>query len=63
VRGFGVREVSDVYRQNGYADREHYLLCLAENYGQDLETVKMLAELLGPTEDFDGLVASIEDLD
>ncbi|TXH59259.1 MAG: RNA polymerase [Desulfurellales bacterium] len=53
----------NVYRQNGYADREDYLSCIAEDYGYDLETiVRPLAELLGPNEDFDGLVSALEDL-
>lgn len=36
---------------------------IAEDYGHDLETiVRPLAELLGPNEDFDGLVSALEDL-
>lgn len=53
----------DVYRDNGYSDREDYLSCLAEDYGVDLEeTVRPLADLLGPNEDFDGLVSALEDM-
>lgn len=52
-----------VYRQNGYNDREDYLSCIAEDYGLDLEDeVRPLAQLLGPNEDFDGLVTALEDL-
>lgn len=52
----------DAYRENGYADREDYLSCIAEDYGLDLEqVVRPLAELLGPSEDFDGLISSLED--
>ena len=54
--------MKDVYRENGYADREDYLSCIAEDYGLDLEqVVRPLAELLGPSEDFDGLIAMLED--
>ena len=53
---------NDIYRANGYEDREEYLSCLAEDYGVDLGTVKALADLLGPNEDFDGLVSQLEDL-
>lgn len=54
--------MSNVYRENGYNDREDYLSCIAEDYGLDLEQfVRPLAELLGPTEDFDGLIAMLED--
>jgi hypothetical protein len=50
------------YRAHGYNDREDYLSCIAEDYGLDLEqVVRPLAELLGPNEDFDGLVSALED--
>lgn len=39
---------NDIYRANGYNDREDYLSCLAEDYGVDLDTVKALADLLEP---------------
>jgi hypothetical protein len=35
---------------------------LADQYGVDIETVFALADLLGPNEDNDGLVSSLEDL-
>jgi len=54
--------MSNVYRENGYNDREDYLSCMAEDYGLDLEqVVRPLADLLGPNEDFDGLVSALED--
>lgn len=48
-----------VYTDNGYANRREYLKSLAEDYG---DAVYILAELLGPDEDFDGLVTDLEDL-
>lgn len=54
--------MTNVYKENGYADRADYLSCLAEDYGVDLPTVQALADLLGPNEDFDGLVSSLEDM-
>ena len=53
--------MSNVYEENGYADREDYLESLAEENGLEVETVKMIADLLGEDEDFDGLVNSVED--
>lgn len=54
--------MSGPYKDNGYANREDYLSCLAEDYGLDLEeVVRPIADLLGPTEDFDGLVSMLED--
>lgn len=54
--------MSNPYKDNGYADREDYLSCLAEDYGLDLEeVVRPIADLLGPAEDFDGLVSMLED--
>jgi hypothetical protein len=51
-----------IYMQNGYRDREDYLSCMAEDYDVRLETVKYLADLLGPNEDFDGLISALEDV-
>ncbi len=50
-----------VYTENGYRNREDYLRHLADDYGVDLDTVKMLADLLGEQEDFDGLVIAVAD--
>lgn len=47
------------YKANGYANRQEYLEELCENYPRD--TVMMLADVLGPNEDFDGLVTHLED--
>lgn len=52
----------DIYQTIGYYDREDYLSSLAEDYGVDLDTVYAIADLLGPNEDFDGLVTQLEDL-
>lgn len=53
---------TNIYKANGFEDREDYLSCVAEDYGLSLEgVVRPLAELLGPSEDFDGLISSLED--
>lgn len=52
----------NVYQENGYSGRRDYLECLADEMGVDKDTVFMLASLLGPSEDFDGLVTSLEDM-
>lgn len=54
-------EVLSVYQENGYENREAYLLSLADQFGVDYATVYALADVLGPNEDFDGLVSMIED--
>lgn len=51
-----------IYTQNGYADREDYLDSLAEEYGLARGRVALIADMLGPTEDFDGLLVELEDL-
>ena len=51
----------NIYRENGYKDREDYLRELAAENGMDFETVCALADILGPDEDFDGLRTSVED--
>ncbi len=48
-----------IYQINGYASRKDYLESLAEEY--DREKVFALASMLGPSEDFDGLVTTLED--
>lgn len=50
-----------IYEEHGYKDRNDYLTCLAEDYGIDLGCVIAISELLGPGEDFDGLVSGIQD--
>ena len=47
---------SNVYKKNGYKDREHYLQCLAKDIGIDEDAVFTAASMLGPSEDFDLLV-------
>ena len=47
-----------VYQQNGFDDREDYLNSLREEYG---EIVDVLITVLPPSEDFDGLLSSLED--
>ena len=47
------------YTANGFANRRAYLDSLCEEYPR--ETVYALAAMLGPSEDFDGLVTSLED--
>ena len=52
----------NVYTEMGYENRRDYLESLSDDFDIDLETVFMLADLLGPNEDFDGLVTSLEDM-
>lgn len=51
----------DIYAEHGYASRVEYLRSIAEEYSADTEAVFAVAELLGPSEDFDGLIVMIED--
>ena len=51
----------NVYQENGYDSREDYLQSLADDLGIPIDAVLSLAEVLGPDEDFDGLVSSLED--
>lgn len=52
----------NVYADNGYKSREHYLRSLAEENGVDEDAVFVLANVYGPNEDFDGLVTAVADL-
>lgn len=51
----------NVYQQRGYTDRLDYLKSLAENNDVPLNVVITAAEMLGPNEDFDGLISMIQD--
>jgi hypothetical protein len=50
-----------IYQDHGYRDRDDYLHCLCENMGVPMNVVSAVADLLGPNEDFDGLVTTLED--
>lgn len=50
-----------VYQEMGFENRRAYLESLAQEHGLPLETVLLAASLLGPSEDFDGLVTTLED--
>ena len=50
-----------IYQENGFETRKEYLLDLADNMSMDASIVFALADMLGSSEDFDGLVTSLED--
>ena len=50
------------YQERGYLTRVDYLACLADQYGLPPSAVFPLADLLGPDEDFDGLISALDDL-
>jgi hypothetical protein len=50
-----------IYTDEGYANRRAYLDSLADDFGLDRSTVYALAGILGPNEDFDGLICALED--
>ena len=50
------------YQVEGYENRKHYLECMADDYDIPLYQVRTLAQMLGPTEDFDGLVTMLQDI-
>ena len=52
---------NSLYVEKGYESRRDYLEQLSEETGVDMEVVLTLADMLGPTEDFDGLVTGLED--
>ena len=50
-----------IYTENGYTSRRDYLDQLADEYNADRATVYLMADLLGASEDFDGLPVMLED--
>ena len=51
--------MENVYQHNGFNNRREYLESLCEEYPRD--AVYAIAGILGPSEDFDGLITSLED--
>lgn len=56
-----IAEQTEIYKSKGYANRTEYLQSLAEENGVDLGIVLAISDMLGPYEDFDGLVSLVED--
>jgi hypothetical protein len=50
-----------IYTDRGYRNRDEYLRDVALGHGVPLRVVLMIADLLGPDEDFDGLISMMED--
>lgn len=51
----------NIYQENGYKDRKDYLNTMAEEFDVPITVVLSIANMLGPNEDFDGLVSALED--
>jgi len=51
----------NIYLDRGFESRAAYLKSLTEEYPANI--VYLLANLFGPSEDFDGLVTQLEDYD
>jgi hypothetical protein len=52
---------TEQYNAQGYKDRDDYLTGLAQDFGIDITAVRMISDMLGPSEDFDGLISDLED--
>jgi len=53
----------EVYTSNGYKDRDDYLNSLADDRGIDRMAIDMIADVLGESEDFDGLISALDDFE
>lgn len=51
----------NIYREKGYRNRKDYLESLADDYDIPLYVVLAAAQVLGPYEDFDGLISILDD--
>ena len=51
----------NIYEERGYKSRNSYLKGLAFDYDISEEVVFMLANMLGPSEDFDALILYLEE--
>ena len=52
-----------IYTEKEYKDRQNYLNSVSDEYGVDINIVNSLADILGPDEDFDGLISILQDMD
>lgn len=52
----------NIYYEKGYESREEYLQDVAETYGAEKAAILNIADLLGPEEDFDGLLSEVADM-
>ena len=52
-----------IYTEQGFQSRKDYLVNRANDFGLPVNTVFMAASTLGPSEDFDGLISTLEDID
>ena len=50
-----------VYVKMGYKNRTDYLEDMADSTGVDSYVIDSIADILGPNEDFDGLVSAMDD--
>lgn len=56
-------KMKNIYQNNGYKNRADYLENLSFNYCISIEQVQLAADMLGPNEDFDGLINTLEDIE
>lgn len=54
--------MNQIYKDNGFENRQEYLQHLADEYGLEYSTVLLVANTCGPNEDFDGLINLLEDM-
>ena len=57
------KSLNDVYASNGYKDREDYLNSLADDRGIERMDIDIIADVLGESEDFDGLISMLDDFE
>jgi len=57
-----MEKITCPYLLNGYESRGDYLHGLASITGVNVSIVYALAKMLGPEEDFDGLVVAVDDV-
>lgn len=53
------KKESNEYQVHGFQNREAYLEYLSQEHDIPIDTVLIIADMLGPEEDFDGLVAHL----
>ena len=58
-----LKEETNIYKKHRHSNRNEYLQDLAYTYDVDFCYVEALAGALGESEDFDGLVSAVQDME
>lgn len=54
-------ETLEQLNEQDYVSLGHYFQCLSEDYETSIDEIELIAEILGESELFDGLITALDD--